>query len=259
MSPPRAVFIGYILCFFCVLAAAGCKLPSLKEAGKAPEPLPEPVQLESVLEELYCFKCHKFDKFLTGGGVFSHKKHFAFDIHCTRCHKVSGHRRTEIFMDACSGCHDVGNISYKAGGLPVSFTHELHAQKYNCSRCHPGPFRLKKNETGITMRKLYAGKLCGECHDGKQAFSARACTGCHDMKAYKGATVYPGGGMGEVVFSHELHKAMFSCTDCHEGLFAMWAATGRMKMALMYDGKLCGACHNGKTAFSSTDCRKCHK
>jgi c(7)-type cytochrome triheme protein len=27
----------------------------------------------------------------------------------------------------------------------------------------------------------------------------------------------------------------------------------------IYQGKFCGSCHNGQTAFGSMECQKCHK
>jgi c(7)-type cytochrome triheme protein len=51
-----------------------------------------------------------------------------------------------------------------------------------CNKCHnPGMFpEMKKGTVNITMNDLYAGKLCGSCHDGKAAFSAAGnCVRCH--------------------------------------------------------------------------------
>ncbi len=67
---------------------------------------------------------------------------------------------------------------------------------------------------------------------------------------------------GKVVFSHELHIADvgFSCTDCHTKIYINRAKDRSYSMKEMYDGKSCGACHNGKEAFSlKENCVKCHK
>lgn len=51
-----------------------------------------------------------------------------------------------------------------------------------CSDCHnPGMFpAMKQGTVKITMNDLYAGKLCGRCHDGKKAFMIKDnCTRCH--------------------------------------------------------------------------------
>jgi c(7)-type cytochrome triheme protein len=183
----------------------------------------------------------------------------SFGVHCNQCHDVKGHQKPLVHLEVCSGCHDVKSFTYPAQGLTVAFSHSSHSERYACSRCHPEPFRMKKGTTGITMERLYKGDLCGSCHNGKEAFSSKDCTRCHDMKAFKKPVKYPGGGMQAVVFSHELHASMFGCKECHDRLFKMKASPGKMTMAEMYQGKLCGACHNGQMAFASTDCQKCHK
>ena len=68
---------------------------------------------------------------------------------------------------------------------------------------------------------------------------------------------------GVVTFSHEKHKEKAEkCTVCHTKVFQMKKGkTGTFTMAAMNEGKLCGACHDGKTAFSTKDqanCAKCH-
>ena len=75
---------------------------------------------------------------------------------------------------------------------------------------------------------------------------------------------FAGGGAGKVIYSHEKHSAKNpKCTDCHTKIFKM--AKGQRsapKMAEMNKGQACGACHNGKAAFSVQDqanCVKCHK
>ncbi len=66
-----------------------------------------------------------------------------------------------------------------------------------------------------------------------------------------------------VTFSHERHKEKFEkCTACHIKIFKMKrGTTGNLTMAAMEQGKTCGACHDGKTAFSVKDeasCSTCH-
>ena len=68
---------------------------------------------------------------------------------------------------------------------------------------------------------------------------------------------------GVVTFSHEKHKEKAEkCTVCHSKVFQMKKGkTGPFTMAAMNEGKLCGACHDAKTAFSTKDqanCAKCH-
>lgn len=66
---------------------------------------------------------------------------------------------------------------------------------------------------------------------------------------------------GDVVFSHEAHVARMSlkCTECHDKLYTSTKKHKKVSMKEMQKGKSCGACHNGKKAFSvKSDCAKCH-
>ncbi|MDX1581818.1 MAG: cytochrome c3 family protein [Alphaproteobacteria bacterium] len=39
---------------------------------------------------------------------------------------------------------------------------------------------MKQGETEITMEAIYAGRLCGVCHNGQRAFDAKGnCNRCH--------------------------------------------------------------------------------
>ncbi|MBM9518785.1 cytochrome c3 family protein [Desulforhopalus vacuolatus] len=67
------------------------------------------------------------------------------------------------------------------------------------------------------------------------------------------------------VFSHQVHTAGagLDCDSCHDDLFVMEAGTAEQNedfnMQSMYDGKFCGSCHNGETAFAAnTRCTACH-
>lgn len=68
-----------------------------------------------------------------------------------------------------------------------------------------------------------------------------------------------------VVFDHKTHveDAGLSCDDCHDELFEMAAGTAEenedFNMESLYQGKYCGACHNGDMAFASNrKCTTCH-
>ncbi len=70
--------------------------------------------------------------------------------------------------------------------------------------------------------------------------------------------------LGPVLFSHDTHiaKNKYKCTDCHIKIFKMKKGADKMTQVLFAKGKFCGACHDGKKAFSATDpkeCIKCHK
>jgi len=68
--------------------------------------------------------------------------------------------------------------------------------------------------------------------------------------------------MGLVTFDGTLHKeAGNKCKDCHNnGMFPkMKQGTVTITMQDIYDGKLCGVCHNGKLAFAAQgNCARCH-
>jgi len=65
----------------------------------------------------------------------------------------------------------------------VKFDGEIHKKAAeNCKVCHnDGMFpKMKQGTVKITMEQIYAGKLCGTCHNGKKAFEAKAnCQRCH--------------------------------------------------------------------------------
>jgi len=67
---------------------------------------------------------------------------------------------------------------------------------------------------------------------------------------------------GETVFSHETHVegAGLKCQSCHAKLYTNAKQHKAVTMKAMEQGKSCGACHNGKTAFSvKENCESCHK
>lgn len=68
-----------------------------------------------------------------------------------------------------------------------------------------------------------------------------------------------------VIFSHKLHaeKKGLTCDLCHPAFFEMQAlkvqGNADFNMQSLYQGKYCGACHNGTMAFASnTRCASCH-
>ena len=75
-------------------------------------------------------------------------------------------------------------LEYKNSSMgTVKFDGEVHKKAAaNCKECHnDGMFpKMKQGTVKITMEQIYAGKLCGACHDGKKAFEAKAnCQRCH--------------------------------------------------------------------------------
>ncbi|MDD2733233.1 MAG: cytochrome c3 family protein [Desulfuromonadaceae bacterium] len=96
-----------------------------------------------------------------------------------------------------------------------------------------------------------------------------AVTACIVLMGIGNALAMVGGGeislkskKGDVVFSHDNHVEgmALACTDCHDKLFLSKGQHKKATMKEMQKGKSCGACHNGKKAFSvKGDCAKCHK
>ena len=85
------------------------------------------------------------------------------------------------------------------------------------------------------------------------------------MAVPSGKTVDYASSKGKVTFDGKVHAGKgLKCADCHTKpkLFQMKKGTEKMTMAAMNEGKFCGACHDGKKAFSvkaPADCAKCHQ
>ncbi len=69
----------------------------------------------------------------------------------------------------------------------------------------------------------------------------------------------------KVEFSHRVHTedAGLECSSCHGEPFAMQRGvamrSGKLTMTSLAEGKYCGMCHDGDTAFASdTNCAGCH-
>jgi len=72
-------------------------------------------------------------------------------------------------------------------------------------------------------------------------------------------------GMPPVVFAHWSHRALYACRVCHLELeFSMRSGDTGITREQYLAGKYCGACHDGRTAFSvqgtrdSPQCGRCH-
>lgn len=67
------------------------------------------------------------------------------------------------------------------------------------------------------------------------------------------------------VFFHKIHtmENELDCDSCHDDVFEMESGAAEEQedftMAAMHDGKYCGVCHDGDTAFASDKrCTLCH-
>ncbi len=83
---------------------------------------------------------------------------------------------------------------------------------------------------------------------------ARAEFGDIVMNQYSDAA-----GIRPVVFPHWFHRVRFSCKACHSDLGIKFKAGGNdITMVKIMDGLYCGACHNGKMAWTVENCDLCH-
>jgi c(7)-type cytochrome triheme protein len=85
------------------------------------------------------------------------------------------------------------------------------------------------------------------------------------MAVPSGKTVEFANPQGKATFDGKVHADKgLKCADCHTKpkLFEMKKGGAKVTMAAMNEGKSCGACHDGKKAFSvkaPVDCVKCHQ
>lgn len=239
-----------------------------------------------------CSKCHQVKEIVyqvkeTGPTPFSHTKHLAKVKDCSVCHtklyktgknptvsmaemekgKSCGfcHNNKKAFgVDKCSKCHKSPELSYTTPPVPkATFSHAFHTQAYSCKDCHTTIVKpdMKKNKRA-SMAAMEKGQSCGACHNGKTAFAVTGdCAKCHTGFKLKGKMTFTN-ARGIVVghFSHDFHTAVYKCNDCHTKLFPYGSPKRTISMKQMEQGASCGACHDGKSAFSvKGDCLKCHK
>jgi c(7)-type cytochrome triheme protein len=62
-------------------------------------------------------------------------------------------------------------------------------------------------------------------------------------------------------FPHWIHRINYRCDACHDSLFEMKKGATPVTMEMIGKGETCGACHNGKLAFSDdfVNCARCHR
>ncbi|MDT8424057.1 MAG: cytochrome c3 family protein [Desulfuromonadales bacterium] len=234
-----------------------------------------------------CTTCHPtrnmtFNVAATGPVGFSHDVHTGM-YGCGECHpglfvpKAGMNTKTMAQMndgESCGACHD-GSTAFgvesdctschptkeivfpvKATG-PVTFSHDVHTGMYGCGDCHTGLFLPQEGKNPASMSDMEGGASCGACHDGDTAFAVKTdCTSCHPTRD----VTFPEDSTGNVTFSHDVHTGMYSCSECHPDLFVPQAGENIVGMDAMGNGKSCGACHDGNTAFSVAEaCDSCHQ
>lgn len=218
-----------------------------------------------------------------GKVTFSHTTHIGVkgvDHNCKACHdaifamkgnprytmadmeqgKSCGacHNGAKAFpLKECARCHQVKEISYtvKSTGA-TNFSHKSHLAAFpDCGSCHPKLFNAGKNKP-VTMAQMEKGKSCGACHNGTKAFGLEKCTACHPTRDKD----YVIKGAGNVHFRHDQHLGKYKCNTCHTALYTLNGRNPKVTMKAMEIGRSCGACHNGKKAFTvKANCAMCHK
>ncbi len=111
------------------------------------------------------------------------------------------------------------------------------------------------------MRKLLLLLLAA----GLLALAAGGATPSASEGVFHGGDVIYTEPVKSVIFSHAIHveEIGLSCQMCHPDLFMMSNLQAQENddfiMQSLYDGKYCGACHDGSWAFASdTQCARCH-
>jgi c(7)-type cytochrome triheme protein len=207
-----------------------------------------------------CKSCHN-GKVITGNQRYMTMAEMAKGKTCGACHNG---KRAFSSGDNCSTCHKgmkPHDITFNVKGISAAvFSHKIHLDMdYKCSTCHTKIFPYKAVSGQFTMSDMEHNKSCGTCHNGKDAFTVSgSCDKCHGN--FKPGVITFNTDGGEVKFSHDFHLGMYKCPDCHTKIFPFKSGVQHVGMGGMEQGKSCGACHNGKDAFSAKgDCEKCHK
>ena len=159
---------------------------------------------------------------------------------------------------ALSACKFKGNVETKHEEPLSPVIESLKDSGLPCFKCHSYE-KYAQDKPGVFSHKKHKafGAHCNACHIIKEHkesnVNKNACNTCHKLTTFTLAT----SGM-PVNFSHQNHAKKASCNDCHPGLFLMKKGSTKLTMDEMYKGSSCGKCHNGKKAFASTNCARCH-
>jgi len=129
-----------------------------------------------------------------------------------------------------------------------------------CFKCHSFQKFSEPPKKGIFSHQLHinTGFHCNQCHDFQghrpMTINRTACDNCHHIKDIAfNKTSMPSR------FNHEAHAKRSGCRECHPKVFVMKGGSANITMKDINSGSFCGACHNGKKAFASSECGKCHK
>lgn len=231
-----------------------------------------------------CTGCHKVKNITykikqTGPVHFSHANHLK-SMQCTACHDAiftTGHNPPATMAEmkkgkSCGACHN-GNKAFSIDRCeachpspkqvvfkvrqtgPTVFDHGKHAGLYSCGKCHSAIYSLSPSHKPVSMAAMQKGKSCGACHNAKEAFALAKCDKCHPVREIN----FKVAKAGDVKFSHTSHLQMHKCQECHTRTFPTKSGNKPVSMSEMKKGKSCGACHDGKGAFTvNGNCDSCH-
>lgn len=171
---------------------------------------------------------------------------------CGACHEG----KKAFGLDKCSACHIVKEVTFRVKETgPTYFSHKKHSNFAECGACHPKLYAPNQKNRRVGMAAMEKGASCGACHNAKQAFSVKECSKCHPVRD----VLFEEKSTGNVIFSHTFHTGLSTCSDCHVSLYNTARSTVNISMEEMEQGKSCGGCHDGKTAFSVKEkCESCH-
>jgi c(7)-type cytochrome triheme protein len=64
----------------------------------------------------------------------------------------------------------------------VVFPHWWHRTQFTCKVCHVDlGFKMEAGAADMKMADIFAGKYCGQCHNGEVAFAPTNCNRCHSQ------------------------------------------------------------------------------
>jgi len=143
---------------------------------------------------LSCDSCHPdlFDRKRGTARAKGDYNHRSFDagMYCGACHDGQGAFKM-TGPETCKTCHgsdmkQPDNIVFTVPVKAVIFGHKEHVDMgLDCASCHDKAFEMRKGAAEehpekFTMEALYAGKYCGVCHNGSDAFASNTrCATCH--------------------------------------------------------------------------------
>ncbi|MEZ4417249.1 MAG: cytochrome c3 family protein [Gemmatimonadota bacterium] len=195
---------------------------------------------------------------------FPHSSHTQW-VDCRQCHgRVFKYQDNTITMagifqgEWCGSCH--GKVAFP----PVT----------DCERCHRSlpmpPNRAQPELLGtITMARLtvtdssaVAPAAAPDSASGSGDSTTVAASGAAEGAGTPPAVerAYGAESLPPAKFPHWVHRIRYTCKTCHLTLFEPKAGANHVTMTDISEGRACGACHDGITAFAAgfNECQRCH-